>query len=149
MQKKQFECDACWSQSPQCVNVFFLFLFFCIWVCKLFYGVFVFFSFFCFFILCLLWWLVTIKGTDPCTLRVQPLLRAIIFIFIFTFPATMLRPPSYAPVLLSCCVLQNVLVLDQLCASINLISYTRLLGWGSIYLFFGLSMDCKYVLCAI
>lgn len=78
----------------------------------LFFWDFLFFIFFVF--IRFVWWLITIKGTDPCTLRVQPLLRAIIFIIIFTFPATML---SSSCVVLRLVLMSSSCVLLLCCAS--------------------------------
>ena len=109
----------------------FLFLFFCIWVCKLFFGVFWFFifSFFCFF------YFMFVVVASHYLLKGRTRARfgssrycAQLFLFLFLLflllcsccvpPSVLLcscvlswcRPPSSSSC--CCCVLQNVLVLD-------------------------------------
>ena len=112
------------------------------------------FGFLLFFILYLLWWLVTIllKGRTRARFGSSHYYAQLFFIFILLLLLFLLLLCSCAPAAASCldvvvrrpassscCVLQNVLVLDfnKLHTFIGLL--------GSIYLFFGLSMDCKYV----
>ena len=70
----------------------------------------------------------------------------------------LLRPVLLRLVLMSSCVVVLLLLLRPAkCISVRLVMYVysfkklhTFIGLlGSIYLFFGLSMDCKYVLCAI
>jgi hypothetical protein len=108
--------------------IFFVFILW-IWVCKLFFGVFVFLFFigFLFFILYLLWWLVTIllKGRTRARFGSSHYYAQLFFIFILLLLLFLLLLCSCAPAAASCldvvvrrpassscCVLQNVLVLD-------------------------------------
>ena len=140
MQKKMLSVMPVGLSHLIYVDVFFLFFVF--WF-------FLFFVFFYFFIL--LWWLITLSrtrarfGSSRYCAQLFLLLLLLFLLFLLLccldLDVVLRRPPS--SLCAASCVLQNVLVLD-------LISYTRLLGYwviclGSIYLFFGLSMDCKYV----
>ena len=115
-----------------CFLIFFWFCFF------------LFFVFFVFFIL--LWWLITLSqtrarfGSSRYCAQLFLLLLLLFLLFLLRPVLSWCRPPSSCCCgVLMCCVLQNVLVLD-----FNKI-HTFIGLLGSIYLFFGLSMDCKYV----